>query len=106
VDLALANLAVPEADGVRLDTIIQAGERLPGIAALWKVATVEERRELVTLLLEPAGLYYDLELKLIAALKPRPVFLPIFRLIPELEEYDEARGTLVTVGWQERNRRA
>jgi hypothetical protein len=25
VDLALANLAVPEADGVRLDTIIEAG---------------------------------------------------------------------------------
>jgi site-specific DNA recombinase len=106
VDFALNKLAVPEADGVKLDAIIEAGERLPGIAALWKVATIEERRELVALLLEPGGFYYDLELKLIAALKPRPVFLPIFRLIPGLAEYDEARGTLVTVGWQERNRRA
>lgn len=106
VDFALSKLAVPEADGVKLDAVIEAGECLPGIAALWKVATVEERRELVALLFEPGGFYYDLELKLIAALKPRPVFLPIFRLIPGLEEYNEARGTLVTVGWQERNRRA
>ncbi len=105
VDFALNQLAVPEADGVKLDAIIEAGERLPGIAALWKVATVEERRELVTLLLEPGGLYYDLELKLLAALKPRPVFLPIFQLIPGLEEIADARGTLVTAGWQERNRR-
>jgi len=106
IDFALSKLAVPEADGVKLDAVIEAGERLPGVAALWKVATVEERRELVALLFEPGGFYYDLELKLIAALKPRPVFLPIFRLIPGLDEFDEARGMLVMVGWQQRNRRA
>ena len=49
-------------------------------------------------------MYYDLEVKLIAALKPRPVFLPIFRLIPGLDEYAKVRGTLVTASWQRRNR--
>jgi hypothetical protein len=43
---------MPEMDDLRLDDIIEAGERLPGIAALWEVATPEERREMVLLLLE------------------------------------------------------
>jgi site-specific DNA recombinase len=66
VELALRGLDVPEMDGLQLDDIIEAGERLPGIAALWEVATPEERREMVLLMLEPSGLYYDLELKEIA----------------------------------------
>jgi hypothetical protein len=78
VDLALSRAALP-ASGGKLDAIIEAGERLPSIAALWNVATPEERRELIALLLETGGFYYDLELSLIAASKPRPVFLPLFR---------------------------
>jgi site-specific DNA recombinase len=105
VELALRGLDVPEMDGLRLDDIIEAGERLPGIAALWEVATPEERREMVLLLLEPGGLYYDLELKEIAALRPRPAFLPVMRLMDGLIEYKEATGTLVTSWWQRRNRR-
>lgn len=38
VDFTLSKLAVPEADGVKLDAVIEGGESLPGIAALWKVA--------------------------------------------------------------------
>ncbi len=85
--------------------MISAGERIPGMAALWDEATPEERRDMVMLLLEPGGLYYDLELKLIAALKPRPAFLPILRMLNGIVEYDEARGLIVTENWQERNRR-
>lgn len=106
VDLALSRSALPASEGVNLDAILEAGERLPGIAALWKVATPEERRELVALLCEPGGFNYDLELRLIAAIKPRPAFLPIFRLLPGLEEHEEASGTLVTSYWRQRNRRA
>jgi hypothetical protein len=58
------------------------------------------------LLLEPGGLYYDLELKLIAALKARPAFLPILRMLTGIVEYDEAKGIIVTENWQDRNRRA
>ena len=105
VELALRGLDVPEMDGLKLDDIIEAGERLPGIAALWEVATPEERREMVLLMLEPSGLYYDLELREIAALKPRPAFLPLMRMMDGLIEYKEATGTLVTSQWQRRNRR-
>jgi hypothetical protein len=92
--------------GVTYDEVVEAGEHIPGMAALWDVATPEERREMVILLLEPGGLYYDLEQKIIAALKPRPAFLPILRMLNGIVEYDEARGLLLVECWQERNRRA
>ena len=76
------------------------------MAVLWDVATPEERREMVILLLEPGGLYYDLEQKIIAALKPRPAFLPILRMLNGIVEYDEARGLFLVERWQDRNRRA
>jgi hypothetical protein len=106
VDLALMNVVIPEGEGLTLEDIIEAGKRLPGLAALWQVATPEERRDMVSMLIEPGGLYYDLELELIAAIKPRPAFLPIFRLVPGLDEFEEANRTLVTSVWRQRNRRA
>ncbi len=92
--------------GVTYDEVVEAGEHIPGMAALWDVATPEERREMVILLLEPGGLYYDMEQKIIAALKPRPAFLPILRMLNGIVEYDEARGMLLVERWQDRNRRA
>ena len=106
VELALHQLQTPEVNGVKFGDVIQAGEHIPGMAALWDEATPDERRDMVMLLLEPGGLYYDLELKIIAALKPRPAFLPILRMLKGIVEYDEARGLIVTENWQERNRRA
>jgi len=103
VELALRGLESPDINGVKLDEVIAAGERLPGMAALWDIATSEERREIVMLLLEQGGLYYDLELKMIAALKPRPAFLPVLRMLTGMVEYDEAKGLLVNKNWQERN---
>ncbi|GHO66845.1 hypothetical protein KSC_057370 [Ktedonobacter sp. SOSP1-52] len=67
--------------------MIEASEHLSGMAALWDVATPEERYEMVTILLEPEGLYYDTELKMIAALKPRLAFLHILRLLQGVFEY-------------------
>lgn len=106
VELALHALEVPELDGISLEDVIAAGERLPGMTALWSVATAEERRDMVMLILEPAGLHYDVEMKEIAAITPRPVFLPLLRLLEGVIEYEEATGTLVTGRWQQRNRRA
>ena len=94
VELTLRDLELPDMDGVKLDEVIAAGERIPGIAALWDFATIQERREMVMLLLEPGGLNYDLEQKMIAAIQPRPAFLPILRLLDEVVEFDEARGFL------------
>ncbi|GHO54474.1 hypothetical protein [Ktedonobacter robiniae] len=61
---------------------------------------------MVSILLEPEGLYYDAELKMIAALKPRPAFLPILRLLQGVFEYKETSELLVTIHWSQRNRRA
>jgi len=105
VELALKQLDAPEVDGITYDEVIEAGEHLPGMAALWDVATVEERYEMVTIILEPGGLYYDLENKIIAAIKPRPAFLPVLRMLNGVMEFDETRGLLVTEHWCERNRR-
>ncbi len=106
VELAIRKLDIPEVDGVTYDEVIEAGEHIPGMAALWDVATPEERREMVILMLEPGGLYYDMEQKIIAALKPRPAFLLILRMLNGIVEYDEARGLLLVERWQDRNRRA
>jgi len=106
VELALKQLDAPEVDGITYDEVIEAGEHLPGMAALWDVASVEERCEMVTIILEPGGLYYDLENKVIAAIKPRPAFLPVLRMLDGVMEFDETRGLLVTEHWCDRNRRA
>jgi len=95
VELALRELEAPAADGVKLHEVIEAGERMPGIAALWELATVEERREMVILLLEPGGLHYDLQTKSIAAIRPRPSFLPLLRMLDEMVESDDAEGLLL-----------
>ena len=101
VELALGKLSLPTPEGLSLEAILDAGERLPGIAALWEIATPEERRELVTLLLEVGGLHYDLERKMIAAIKPRSVWLPVLRLAQGVAESKETAGTLVSLAWQE-----
>src|SRR5258707_4736361 len=104
-ELALKQLDAPAGDGVTYGEVIEAGEHLPGMAALWDVATVEECYEMVTIVLEPGGLYYDLENKIIAAIRPRPAFLPVLRMLNGVVEFDETRGLLLTEHWCERNRR-
>ncbi|HEU5383706.1 MAG TPA: hypothetical protein VFV38_50540, partial [Ktedonobacteraceae bacterium] len=84
-----------EVDGLKLEEVIAAGERIPGIAALWDEATAEECREMVMLLLEPGGLLYDLSNKMIAIMKPRPVFLPLLQMLDAVMEYDEKEGVLI-----------
>ena len=63
VESALRLLDAPEVNGIRLEDVIEAGERLPGMAALWMVGSVEERCEMVKEILEPGGLQYDVETK-------------------------------------------
>jgi len=100
VDLALGKLSIPTPEGVSLEAVLEAGERLPGIAALWEFATPEEQREMVILLLEAGGLYYDLERKMVVAIKPRPFWLPVLQLAQGLEESREVPGMLVIREWQ------
>ena len=43
VELALHQLQTPEVNGVKFGDVIQAGEHIPGMAALWDEATPDER---------------------------------------------------------------
>lgn len=104
IELTLHQLEAPEVNGVSMDQIIAAGERLPGMAALWDVATVEERREMVTDLLELGGQYYDVKQKLIAGIKPCPAFLPVLRMLQGIEEQHDLPHILATSIWAEKRR--
>lgn len=95
VELLLRDLESPHVNGVRLEEVIAAGERLPDIAVFWDVATPEERREMVILLLEPGGLYYDLEQQLIVGLRPRPAFRYVLRMVDSVEVKDGDAGLIL-----------
>ncbi len=101
ITLAFKKYETPEVDGIDLEELIEAGEHLPGMAALWDLATPEERREMVTLMLEPKGLIYDTESQRISALKPRPAFRALFLLLDELVESSEMSGVLTIIPWTE-----
>ncbi len=103
VELTLHELERPEVEGLRLEDILHVMEQLPGMATLWECATPAERREMVTLLLEPGGLLYDLERQMIAAIKPRPVFLPLLLLTGEGVDFEEATGMLFMSQWRQSN---
>lgn len=68
---------------------------------MWGIATPEEQREMVILFLEAGGLYYDLERKMIAAIKPRSFWLPVLRIAQGLKESQEVPGMLVIRDWQQ-----
>ncbi|WP_201380030.1 hypothetical protein [Ktedonobacter sp. SOSP1-85] len=105
ITLAFKRLDVPEVSGVvTYDEVRESGEHLPGMAALWDVATPEEQYEMVTILLEPEGFSYDAELKMIAALKPRPAFLPILSMLQRVFEDKETSELSQAVHWSRRNR--
>lgn len=108
LEIASVTLALQQLDSAQtqevgklsLEDVIQLGKRLPEMASVWDMATVDEQREWVTLLLEPAGIAYDLEAQHIASLQPRPAFAPLLRLQPTLREYPEAPGVFISSFWQ------
>jgi site-specific DNA recombinase len=95
VELALQALEAPVGDTVSVEEVLAAGKQMPELAALWQVATVQERREMIMLLLEPGGLLYDLQEQRIIALRPRPAFLPTLRLLDRIVEDQDTPGLLV-----------
>jgi hypothetical protein len=62
---------------------------------------------MITLMLEPGGLYFDLENEIITAIKPRPAFLFVLRMLNGVVEYEEANGLIVATDTQrDLNKRA
>ncbi len=105
IALTLHQLDAPAVEGVGIDEVIAAGEQLSDMAALWDAATAAERREMVTLLLQQKGLHYDLHLQMIAAIQPRPVFLPVMRLLQGMEEQENPAGVFVSFAWLKQKRK-
>jgi site-specific DNA recombinase len=101
---SLRKLEQPEGESVTFTDMREAGEHITGMAALWNVATLEERSEMVLLLLEPGGLCYDLERQILAAVKPRPVFSALFRLLIGSLVYKKSSGLFFTQEWLNHNR--
>jgi hypothetical protein len=51
------------------------------------------------------GLYYDLECKMIAGIKPQPAFLPALKLLQGIEEQHALPSVLVMSTWAEKRRK-
>jgi len=103
VDLALRQLDMAQTqavEGLSLNDVIAIGNKLPEIASLWNIATAEEQREWVTLLVEPKGIAYDLKAQTIASLTARPTFAPLLRLQKTVSEYPEAPSVFVSSSWR------
>lgn len=61
--------------------LVKAGEYLESLNTLWKVATLEEQREITGALLK--AMYAHLEAEWIVSLEPQPIFRMLFTDICE-----------------------
>lgn len=83
----LATLVIPEDIA-----ILDAGLYLETLRDLWDEATLEEQKEICTLLLE--AVYYDLQQQRITRLAPKSAYLPLFREIRGLVEEEFGQFTV------------
>ncbi len=91
VQAELAGLVVPENVAV-----VVAGLYLETLSELWAAATLEEQKQIAQIVLE--AVYYDLRRQRVTELAPKPVFLPLFREIPALEELEAGRFRVRAAG--------
>lgn len=75
--------------------LIQLGDHVEGFTEAWKVATKQERHQLLTMMLD--SVYVELQIGEIRGVKPKPEFLPLFNLKEPLKSGD---SVLVTVGME------
>jgi hypothetical protein len=60
------------------EQVIEVGDWVEGMVVAWSNAAKEERRDMLRLMLD--AVYVDLESAKVVTLKPKPAFLPLFRL--------------------------
>ncbi|MQG55995.1 MAG: hypothetical protein FI710_13515 [SAR202 cluster bacterium] len=70
------------------------GGHIEGLLEAWGAATLEERHQLLSMMLD--GVYVDMAQRLVLGLKPKPEFLPLFNLG---EPVTTGASELVTGGW-------
>ena len=69
----LSSMANPEHHQV-----VTLGDNVEGVVAAWEIATKEERREMLQMMLD--AVYIDMTTKEVVGLKPKAAFLPLFNL--------------------------
>ena len=72
--------------------VVTLGDHVEGVVAAWEIATKEERREMLQMMLD--AVYIDMTNKEVVGLKPKPAFLPLFNL----EEPVKAGELVLTTG--------
>ena len=60
------------------DEVVRYGDHIEGLVEAWGAATLEERHQLLTMMLD--AVYVDMNQGLVLGLKPKPEFLPLFNL--------------------------
>jgi hypothetical protein len=76
------------------DEVIRYGDHIEGLVEAWEAATLEERHQLLSMMLD--SVYVDMTQGLVLGLKPKPEFLPLFNLGEPVTTGD---SELVTGGW-------
>ena len=74
----ITEAAIAAFQGTEEEQVIQVGDWVEGLVGAWSNATKEERRDMLRLMLE--AVYVDMETASVTALKPKPAFLPLFKL--------------------------
>ncbi len=74
LETQLESLVIPEIDATK-----EAGRLLSQLPELWDRATLAERHDLLTRMMD--GVYVDMKAsRSVVAIKPKPAFRPLFRL--------------------------
>ena len=60
------------------DEVVRYGDHIEGLVEAWGAATLEERHQLLAMMLD--AVYVDMTQGLVLGLKPKPEFLPLFNL--------------------------
>ena len=69
---------------------------MEGVVAAWEIATKEERREMLQMMLD--AVYIDMTTKEVVGLKPKAAFLPLFNLDEPVKAGEAVLATSLTAG--------
>ena len=75
---ALTKAALDATRGSVDDEVVRYGDHIEGLVEAWGAATLEERHQLLSMMLD--AVYVDMAQGLVLGLKPKLEFLPLFNL--------------------------
>jgi hypothetical protein len=76
--------------------VVILGDNVEGVVAAWEIATKEERREMLQMMLD--AVYTDMTTKEVVGLKPKAAFLPLFNLDEPVRAGEVVLATSLTAG--------